>query len=156
VAIATAAAHPDMVAGLVLSGAAVEFQGVTAWVNRFQGRILPVLGYLLGKKADQALGKIAPKETAEAVSKRGHSFKGAGQALRNLAGRNFHPLLVSYPGPILMLMGERDKHNIAALPAMIEGVADVETQIIEDAGHSCSLSQPDVFSDAVARLARKT
>jgi pimeloyl-ACP methyl ester carboxylesterase len=80
------------------------------------------------------------------------SLKGAGQALRDLAGRDFRSLLVTYPGRVLALMGVRDKHNVAALPTMIEGMTNVEVKIIEDGGHSCSLSQPDAFSDAIRRF----
>lgn len=153
VGIATAAAHPDRVPGLVSSGAGVEFQGLTAWVNRFQGRVLPLAGPLLNRKAAKSLAKIAPPGTAAALEARGSlSLKGAGQALRDLAGRDFRSLLVQYPGPVLALMGVRDKHNVAALPTMIEGMDNVEVEIIEDGGHSCSLSQPDAFSDAVRRF----
>ena len=152
VAIAVAGRYPERVSGLVVSGAAYEFHGVTAWVNRFEGLIVPWLGPLMRRKADEALSEIAPPGVGERIAARGHSFKGAGQALRDLAGRHFHPMLVSYPGPVLMLAGERETHTIDAIPGMIDGLADAETEIIEDAGHSCSLSQPDAFSDAVARF----
>lgn len=155
VGIATAAAHPAAVAGLVSSGAGVEFQGMTAWVNRVQGRLLPLAGYPLRRFALRALGKIAPPGTAEAMAERGGpSMRGAGDALRDLAGRDFRSMLVRYRGPVLALMGVRDKHNRAALPRMIDGMPNVEVEIIEDGGHSCSLSQPDAFSAAVRRFAR--
>jgi len=153
VGIATAAAHPDRVAGLVSSGAGVEFQGMTAWVNRLQGRLMPLAGLFLNRMAAKSLARIAPPGTQEALEKRGNlSLKGAGQALRDLAGRDFRSLLEQYPGPVLALMGVRDKHNVAALPTMIEGMANVEVEIIQDGGHSCSLSQPDAFSDAIRRF----
>ena len=153
VGIATAAAHPGKVAGLVSSGAGVEFQGLTAWVNRFQGLIFPLAGPAVRPLARKSLAKIAPPGTDQAMEERGGmSFRGAGDALRDLAGRNFRSLLIQYPGPVLALMGVRDKHNVEALPTMIEGMSNVEVQIIEDGGHSCSLSQPDVFSDAIGRF----
>ena len=153
VAIATAAAHPDRVAGLVSSGAGVEFQGLTAWINRTQGWLFPLAAPFVNKLAAKSLARIAPPGTGGAMDSRGGlSMKGAGQALRDLAGRDFHSLLIQYPGPVLALMGVRDKHNVEALPRMIEGVANVEVEIIEDGGHSCSLSQPDKFSDAIRRF----
>ncbi|MBT8166265.1 MAG: alpha/beta hydrolase, partial [Acidimicrobiia bacterium] len=153
VGIATAAAHPERVSALVSSGAGVEFQGLTAWVNRFQGLLMPLAGPLLNRMAAKSLARIAPPGTEEALEKRGNlSLRGAGQALRDLAGRDFRALLVQYPGPVLALMGVRDKHNVAALPTMIEGMANVEVEIIQDGGHSCSLSQPDAFSDAIRRF----
>lgn len=151
---ATAAAHPELVAGVVASGGGVEFQGRTAVANRLQGRLLPVAGPLLNRAANKALARIASKQIAQDVNERGHSFGGAGQALRNLAGRDFHSLLIQYEGPVLMLMGERDKPNIAGLPAMIDGARDADIQILEDAGHSCALSQPEAFADAVRRFVR--
>jgi pimeloyl-ACP methyl ester carboxylesterase len=156
VGIATAAAHPDRVAGLVSSGAGVEFQGMTAWVNRVQGRLMPLAGPIMNKMAAKSLARIAPPGTGDAIDSRGSlSLKGAGQALRDLAGRDFRSLLLEYPGPVLALMGVRDKHNVAALPTMIEGMDNVEVQIIQDGGHSCSLSQPDVFSDAVRQFVQE-
>lgn len=156
VAIATAAAHADRVAGLVSSGAGVEFQGLTAWINRTQGSLFPLAGPFVNKLAARSLARIAPPGTGEALDSRGGlSMKGAGQALRDLAGRDFHSLFIQYPGPVLALMGVRDKHNVEALPRMIEGVANVEVEIIEDGGHSCSLSQPDKFSDAIRRFVRQ-
>lgn len=152
VAYATAAAHPQLVAGLVASGAGVEFQGMTARVNRLQGRLLPLVGPLLSRAATKALARIGSKEIARAVGERGHSFGGAGQTLRDLAGRDFHSQIVQYPGPVLMLMGERDRPNIEELPAMIEGVSDVEVRILEDSGHSCALSQPEAFAAAVRQF----
>ncbi len=157
VGIALAATYPNRVAGLVSSGAGVEFQGLTAWVNRLEGLVFPFFGPVVNRLAARALARIAPPGTGEAMDARGgQSLKGAGQALRDLAGRDFHSLLVNYPGPVLALMGVRDKHNVQALPTMIEGVADVEVQIIEDGGHSCSLSQPDAFSDAIRRFVRQS
>jgi len=152
VGIATAAAHPELVSGLVASGAGVEFQGMTARVNRVQGRLLPAFGPLLGRAATKALTRITTKETAQAIGARGHSFSGAGQALRDLAGRDFHSQLIQYSGPVLMLMGERDKPNLKELPRMIDGVADVAVQVLEDSGHSCALSQPDRFAASVRRF----
>jgi len=153
VGIATAAAHPERVSALVSSGAGVEFQGLTAWVNRSQGFLFPLAGPFVNRVAVKSLARIAPPGTGAALDARGGlSMKGAGQALRDLAGRDFHSLLIQYPGPVLALMGVRDKHNVEALPQMIEGVADVTVEVIEDGGHSCSLSQPDKFSDAIRRF----
>lgn len=155
VGMATAAAYPDHVTGLVASGAAVAYTGMAGLINRLQGALLPLFGSVLHKQAEQSLRRIAPERTAQAVLERGHSFKGAGQAMRDLAGRDFHALIASYAGPVLMLMGERDTHNIDALPVMTAGLSDVETVIMEDAGHSCSLSQPGRFSSEVARFVRR-
>jgi pimeloyl-ACP methyl ester carboxylesterase len=156
VGIATAASHPARVQGLVSSGAGVEFQGVTAWVNRVQGRLFPLAGPFLARFALKQLGKLAPAGTQEAMEEAGGlSMQGAGDALRDLAGRDFRSLLVQYDGPVLALMGVRDKHNVSALPTMIEGMTNVATEIIQDGGHSCSLSQPDKFSDAVRRFGRE-
>lgn len=155
VGIATAATHPARVGGLVSSGAGVEFQGITAWVNRVQGGIFPLAGAPLRRVALRSLARIAPPGTKEAMEERGGlSMRGAGDALRDLAGCDFRSMLTSYRGPVLALMGVRDKHNVEALPRMIAGMANVEVEIIENGGHSCNLSQPDAFSAAVRRFAR--
>jgi pimeloyl-ACP methyl ester carboxylesterase len=153
VGIAVAATHPEKATGLVSSGAGVEFQGLTAWVNRFQGLVLPLAGPIVGPLARKSLARIGPPGVDQAIEARGGmSFRGIGHALRDLAGRDFRSLLIQYPGPVLALMGVRDKHNVAALPTMIEGLDNVEVEIIQDGGHSCSLSQPEAFSDAIRRF----
>ena len=156
VGIAVAATHSTRVQGLVSSGAGVEFQGTTAVVNRVQGALLPLAGPLMRRWALRALSRIAPPGTEEAMAARGGvSMRGAGDALRDLAGRDARSQLLRYEGPVLALMGVRDKHNLAALPAMTEGMPNVTVEVIQDGGHSCSLSQPDAFSDAVRRFARE-
>lgn len=153
VGIAAAAAHPGEVSGLVSSGAGVEFQGLTARVNRFQGLVFPLAGPVVRPLARKSLARIAPPGTDDAMEARGGmSFRGVGDALRHLAGSDFRSLLAQYPGPVLALMGVRDKHNVKALPTMVEGMDNVEVQIIQDGGHSCSLSQPEAFSDAIRRF----
>ena len=154
VGIAAAAEHPERVAGLVSSGAGVEFQGTTAWVNRVEGRLMPLAGPFVQRLALKSLDRIAPDGTVAAMAAAGGlSMRGAGDALRDLAGRDFRSMLERYSGPVLALMGVRDKHNVEALPTMIEGMENVEVEIIQDGGHSCSLSQPDAFSDAIRRFA---
>jgi pimeloyl-ACP methyl ester carboxylesterase len=156
VAIATAAQHPELVNGLVSSGAGVEFQGATARTNRLQGLLLPMAGPFVRRLALKSLGRLAPVGTQEAMEAHGGlSMRGAGDALRDLAGRDFRSMLIRYEGPVLALMGVRDKHNVAALPTMTSGMSNVEVEIIQDGGHSCSLSQPELFSDAVRRFVRE-
>ncbi|MBT8203728.1 MAG: alpha/beta fold hydrolase [Acidimicrobiia bacterium] len=154
VGIATAAHHPELVAGLVASG--VGSHSATPRVSRIQGRLLPIFGFLLKRPAAKALRRIAPAETAAAIRERGLSWRGAGDAMRDLAGRNMNALLRRYDGPVLVLLGERDAPNIDGAPQLVAGVPNAEIEILPDAGHSCSLSQPEDFSLAVRDFVRRT
>ncbi|MFQ5967528.1 MAG: alpha/beta fold hydrolase [Acidimicrobiia bacterium] len=80
---------------------------------------------------------------------RGLSIKAAGQVLRRLPGRDLPRMLASYPGPTLILNGERDRQNIKSAPQMAAAAQHASIRVIEDAGHACSLSQPDIFTGAV-------
>ena len=154
VAIAVAIARPSAARGLVISGAGYQFTGITGLANRIQGILFPALAPFLKKKALESLGQIATSDVVPAMETRGgFSFRGAGHALRELAGWRVHGRLAEYPGPVLALMGERDKPNIEQLPKLTEGVARLQTVILEDAGHSCCLSQPEAFCNEVDRFA---
>ncbi len=150
VAIAVVLKRPSAVRGLVISGAGYQFTGVTGVVNRIQGIVFPALAPFLRRKALESLGRIAPPGVIEAMEARGgFTLRGAGQALRGLAGWRVHGKLAAYSGPVLALMGERDRPNIEALPRLTDGVASLQAVILEDAGHSSCLTQPQAFCEAV-------
>jgi pimeloyl-ACP methyl ester carboxylesterase len=156
VAIATAAAHPDAVLGIVASGTGVEFRGRLGRENRRHARWMTLAGPLLHRPAHKALAKVAPEGVARAVRKRGHSFLGAAQGLRQLIDQGFGEMVRGYGGPVLLLNGERDEPNVAAARELVEGVAKAEVGIVAGAGHSPNLTQPAVFNGAVRRFVHQS
>jgi pimeloyl-ACP methyl ester carboxylesterase len=69
-----------------------------------------------------------------------------------MAGRDFQLLLADYPGPTLILNGERDTGPRASAPRFARGARRAEVATIPDAGHACNLDQPEAFNRAVRNL----
>jgi pimeloyl-ACP methyl ester carboxylesterase len=152
VAIDLAARHPDRVSGLVLSGATAEYLGRGGMSTR-----LAAIGVRLGArwfdtKSAEAIRRIAPADIADPMLAAGLSSRGAADAFWRLPGHDFHAMLASYRGPVLILNGERDQENRKAEPAALASWPQARVEVILDAGHACAVSQPDRFTDAVRRF----
>ena len=110
VAMALAAREPELVRGLVLSGATAEPVGI---------RMLPYPGLAA------AHGPASTRSVLDAVNARffrratrrpspsrsspaGSGRRAAREALRAIVGERFLPRLAAYPGPTLILNGSRD------------------------------------------------
>ena len=153
VAMALAAREPALVRGLVLSGATAEPIGA---------RSLPFLALagLMDRVGTDRLDRYNtwffrrryPPEIAEPIIAGGFWPKGGAQALRALVGERFVPRLAAYPGPTLILNGERDL--IFRQSATIFAAAAVDVRRIRLAGatHLANLDRPRAFSEAIRRF----
>jgi pimeloyl-ACP methyl ester carboxylesterase len=151
VGIALAAAQPEKVAGLVLSGATASYLGWGGFETRLFGRLLRLIGGLVQSKNEAALRKRLP-DSADAIIDAGISMRAGSHALMDLPGNDFHAMLAGYSGPVLILNGERDKVNRKEEDAVVARLADVRAETIEDGGHACVLTQPEAFRWALERF----
>lgn len=149
VALAVAASSPDTIDGLVLSGATASYRGWGGLSTKAYGFLFPMLGNRIREKSDASLRKIAPAEFADEILSQPSSFSGGGQALRDVPGRDYRRMASDYPGPLLLLNGERDKVNRKEEADFRRHRPDTKVQMVSDGGHACSLSQWKAFSDAV-------
>lgn len=155
VAMATADRRPDLVKGLVLSGATAAYRGWGGLSTKLYGFVFP-LARRMEKKAAESLKKLAPDELADAMLQEGVSMRGAGQALRDIPGRDYRAMLARYPGPVLLLNGQRDKVNLAEVGTLLAARPDTEVETIADAGHACSISQAAAFNQAVREFVNRS
>ena len=154
VAMALAAREPDLVRGLVLSGATAEPVGI---------RMLPYLGLAaMMEGVDEARLERAnawyfrhrfPPAIAEPIVAGGFWTRGGADALRSIAGERFVPRLAAYPGPTLILNGERDLPFRLFAPAFAAAGRDVRRVRLAGATHLANLDRPAAFSEAVRRFA---
>jgi len=156
-AIELAAQHPDLVAGLVLTGCTLNFRGVMGlYLKAVAG--LMARGWLKQSyaQAEARTRRMFPPElddVAEAQLAAGVYPEVLGPSFKGMAGKDFAAMLARYPGPRLILNGERDgtvrRGEAQFLAAMQQGRA----QAIPNAGHACNLDQPEAYTLAVREFA---
>jgi pimeloyl-ACP methyl ester carboxylesterase len=153
VAMELAARRPELVRGLVLSGATAEPVGVRAtpyralaWaMGRFDG------ARLNGLNAWFFRTRYAPA-IARPILEGGFWSAGGAAALRALIGERFAPRLAAYPGPTLILNGDLDVLFRLTSRSFALVAQDARRVRLRGATHLANLDRPGAFSAAVRRF----
>ncbi len=153
VAMELAARRPELVRGLVLSGATAEPVGllatpylVLAWVmERFDGPRLDALNRWFFRR------RFGPA-IADPIVAGGFWSAGGAQALRALVGNRFTGRLAAYPGPTLILNGELDVLFRLRVRGFGRGAQDARRVRLRGATHLANLDKPAAFSLAIRRF----
>lgn len=158
VAIDLAHRHPEQVAGLVLAGASRNLMGVLGLYVGMVGAVMR-RGWLKPsrQRAEERVRRMFPPplaDAAEAQLRAGVYPEPLGPAFAEMAGRDFQLLLADYPGPTLILNGERDSGNRRSASRFARPARHATIVTLLDAGHACSLDRPEAFNQAVADFAR--
>jgi len=158
VSIELAHSHPDMVAGLVLSGCSLNFQGVLGQYLRIVSGLMR-RGWLKQShaRAEQKTRRMFPSalaDVAEAQLQAGVYPGALGPSFAEMANKDFAALLAEYPGPFLILNGERDRASRRGEARFLATLREGQTQIVPGAGHACNLDQPEAYNQAVRNFAQ--
>lgn len=153
VAMDLAARRPQLVRGLVLSGATTEPIGLLAmpflalaWVmSRFDGPALDALNAWFFRSR-------FPPAIAEPIIAGGFWSAGGAQALRAIVGERFAPRLAAYPGPTLIVNGEWDLLFRLAAGTFAHAARGARRVRLRGATHLANLDRPGAFSLAVRRF----
>jgi pimeloyl-ACP methyl ester carboxylesterase len=155
VAMHLAARRPDVVRGLVLSGASAE---PVAW------RALPYRGlaWVLERGAGPRLDALNrwffrhrfPPAIADPILAGGFWYDGGATALRALVGQRFTPRLATYPGPTLFLNGTYDLPFRLSVRAFAEAARQPRRVRLAGATHLANLDRPAAFNAAVRSFVR--
>jgi pimeloyl-ACP methyl ester carboxylesterase len=153
VAMDLAARRPELVRGLVLSGATAEPIGLLAtpylalaWVmDRFDGPALDALNAWFFRSR-------FPLAIADPIVVGGFWSAGGAQALRAIVGERFAPRLAAYPGPTLIVNGEWDLLFRLAAGTFANAARDPRRVRLGGATHLANLDRPAAFSFAVRRF----
>ena len=161
VAMVHAAAHPEQVAGLALSGCSVAFRGRIRLLSLLAAAVYDRLAATrwerrLRANQRRAVAADYPPDVIGAQLADGFYPRYWGRALGEMARREYRELLASYPGPVLILNGERDRHNRAAEDDQSLAARDAPVAILRGAGHLANLDQPEAFTAALRTFARQT
>jgi pimeloyl-ACP methyl ester carboxylesterase len=153
VAMDLAARRPELVRGLVLSGATAEPVGLLAspylalaWImDRFDGPRLEALNtWFFRARFGGAI--------ADPIVAGGFWSVGGAQALRALVGTRFRPRLAAYPGPTLIINGEWDLLFRLRVAGFGRVARDARRVRLRGATHLANLDRPAAFSLAVRRF----
>ena len=153
VAMDLAARRPELVRGLVVSGATTEPVGLLAtpylalaWIlERFDGPALDALNAWFFRAR-------FPPAIAEPIIAAGFWSAGGAQSIRALIGQRFVPRLAAYRGPSLILNGAWDVLFRLTVDAFARSAHDVRRVRLGRATHLANLDQPRAFSYAVRRF----
>ena len=160
VAVEYAARHPSQAAGLVLSGASADYQGilgVTTWVAGLLNRVRAAIGPLDRRFRESVEANLEdgplPPDIVAAVVDGGISLAGYGQGAMALAGLDFPTKIRAFDGPVLLLDGAEDRLNPDAAETLAPSLPGAETRVIANAGHTCSIECPDEYTSIVRGFA---
>jgi pimeloyl-ACP methyl ester carboxylesterase len=153
VAMDLAARRPDLVRGLVLSSATTEPIGplatpylALAWVmDRFDGPTLDAVETWLFRKR-------YPPAIAESIVAGGFWSAGGAQALRAIVRERFAPRLAAYPGPTLIINGDRDLLFRLQARTFARAARDARRVRLRGATHLANLDRPLAFNHVVRRF----
>ncbi len=154
VAMALAAREPDLVRGLVVSGATIEPVGLVALPYlAFAGVIDAVAGDRFDRLNAWFFRSRFGPAIADPIIAGGFWPRGGAMALRAIAGERFIPRLAAYPGRTLLLNGELDVPFRLGAPAFAAAARDARRVRLAGASHLANLDRPAAFSEAVRRFA---
>lgn len=148
--------HPDLVAGLALSGSTFDARGkVCHLVLTGESIVFPRWEKRLIRKLHRFANNSLPADAAEAIIEGGSWWHAAADAVKQLRGRDFPASLRRFDGPVLILNGDRDFVHRTAERAFARVCKDVRVETIRGGHHVCSLNDPAAYADAVRRFAEE-
>ena len=154
VAMDLAARRPELVRGLVLSGATAEPVGLLAtpylalaWLmDRLDGNAADAVNTWFFR------ARFGPA-IADPIVAGGFWSVGGAEALRALVGNRFAPRLAAYPGPTLILNGAWDVLFRLTVGGFARVAQNARRVRLGGATHLANLDRPAAFSFAVRRFA---
>lgn len=156
VAMDVAARWPDRVAGLVIAGATAEPTSYRAVPYRALAIVLRRVRVAWLTRVNEWFFRLRyPAPVADPIVLAGWAFEGGSVAVRSLVGHDFRSRLAAYPGPTLLINGELDVLFRLFEPAFATVAANPTRVVIRRAAHLSNLDQPERFTAAVRRFARR-
>ena len=158
VAIELAHRSPELVSGLVLSGCSLNFDGFLGSYLKFASWLMQ-RGWLKlsSKKSEERVRRMFPTALADVAEEQIHAGvypDALAPSYMQMAHRDFSAALGEYPGPSLILNGERDTSSRKGEARFLAAARQGRVQTIVDAGHACNLDQPEKYNQAVREFAQ--
>ena len=142
VSMATALAHPQRVAGLVLIGTASQCnEKVAGWYER-----IALAGERDGR--DGLARTIYGEKSRRRVEGDAQGIAHVTRMLKTLHGDPLTPQLGKIACPVLLLVGEKDPMGPKASQIIAKNLQDATLEVIPDCGHWIHVDAPDVVMRA--------
>ena len=158
VAMELARRSPELVAGLVLSGCSLNFDGFLGSYLKFASWLMKRGWLQLGReKSEERVRRMFPPalaDVAEEQIRAGVYPDALASSYMEMANKDFSAVLAKYPGPTLILNGERDSATRKGEAKFLAAARNGRAQTVADAGHACNLDQPEKYNQAVREFAR--
>ena len=156
-AMKVAQSWPECVAGLVLSGATINYYGFVGSISKLAATIsLKLFGERrIQQMQEKSVRRMFPASVAEPNIQAGFSMKAIPDVFGEVAKFDSRSSLRSLRCPVLILNGEKDKQNRRGESELVKQMTNAKLQIIENAGHACNLDQPLAFAAAIRAFARE-
>lgn len=149
-----AAAAPERCRALVLVGASATAAGAKTWPFHIAARLLPLLPPAsLARWNDRLLRHFYPAELVEPQIAAGYGFAAIPGSWRAVLGRDHLAALASYPGPVLILNGERDVLFRSGERRFLGACPRASLRVLPGASHLANLDQPAAFNAAIGDFA---
>lgn len=156
VAIDTAAAYPDRVAGLVLAGCSAEAFGPVAWPFRFLAAVLERAPRGALEMANRGFFRLRYRRgIADPIIEGGFWPRGGATAARALLGRRYLDRLARLWTPVLIVNGALDPVFGPQGEYWAASCRSGRHVVIPRAMHLSNLDRPTAFADQVAGLANR-
>ena len=155
VALDVAARRPDLVRGLVLAGVTAEPDGLRSVPFRGLARLYGSVPerWLIRQQARSF--RRYPAHVADPILADGFFFRGGGDAVRSLVGERFRPRLAAYPGPVLLVNGQRDLLFRLGARSFKGAASNARHAVVRGAGHRSNLDRPEAFTALIRAFARR-
>jgi len=152
VAMELAAQHPERVAGLMICGATTEPWAIIRRPEFVAARLV----LALEKERRAHWSRFLPQPIALTLADgtgRGIRLDGGTQALLEIMGRRFRPVLARYPGPTLFVNGARDRLMRRHEGPFLRTAQEGSLLVLPNVGHMTNLDAPEQFNRIVRRFA---
>jgi pimeloyl-ACP methyl ester carboxylesterase len=155
--------HPEQVDGVVLSGCSANpvdgmelLTRATGGITRLVTRSDRINRFIDNRAAEWVRKRDISGAHKDEIIESGFYPKQFGNAGPYLAGRDFRAALASYPGPSLILNGERDLVMRRGEDAHTEAAQQGRVEVLETVGHVANLHRPTAYTNAVSEFMRQT
>ena len=153
VAMDLAARRPELIRGLVLSGATQEPVGIRAGPYLALAWAIDRLGHRGMDRLNRWFFRTRyTPAIADPIIRSGFHSEGGSAALRALVGERFAPRLAAYRGPVLVINGELDVLFRLGAKCFVGEARDVRRIRIRGATHLANLDRPEAFTAAVRKF----
>lgn len=142
---------PERVRGLVLAGSSGDARSLQTLPFRLAVLFVALFSEeRLRRWNDRAFSHLYPPEILKPQQEAGYGFGAIGPAYRTVFGRDHAgALAASYPGPILLLNGERDRLFRQKEQRWLSRLPRARLSILPGAGHLSSWDAPEAFTASV-------